>query len=86
MNELNDIEEDFELDEGEGDSDEDLFMVCPVCGSPSIYQALGMITGQHFKCPECNYSGSLVIEGNMEMVKEIREKYRKDNKNDNRKE
>ncbi|OUJ18689.1 Zn finger protein C2C2 type [Methanonatronarchaeum thermophilum] len=68
--------ENVEKEDLSGGDDEKLFMVCPVCGSPSIYQALGMIMGQHYKCPECNYSGSLVIEGNKEMVKEIREKYK----------
>ncbi|RZN61989.1 hypothetical protein [Methanonatronarchaeum sp. AMET6-2] len=62
--------------------EEKLFTICPVCGSPSIYQALGMITGQHYKCPDCNYSGTLVVEGNEKMVREIREKYNKNKKDE----
>jgi len=58
--------------------DEETFRVCPKCGDNSIYNVLGMITGQLYKCPNCGYEGALVIEGNKKLVREIRKKYEKE--------
>ncbi|MCI4434883.1 MAG: hypothetical protein RXP30_04630 [Thermoplasmata archaeon] len=38
------------------------FLVCPVCGSTNIYYEAGMIEGQKYKCNDCGYVGSFIIE------------------------
>ncbi len=35
---------------------------CPQCGSPEILPVGGMILGQIYHCPRCDYQGSLVLE------------------------
>ncbi len=35
---------------------------CPNCGSPDIVPIAGMIIGQVYHCPKCDYQGSLVFE------------------------
>jgi transposase-like protein len=35
---------------------------CPQCGSPDILPVGGMILGQVYHCPKCDYVGSLVLE------------------------
>lgn len=35
---------------------------CPMCGSVRIELAAGLITGQVYHCPACQYVGSLVLE------------------------
>jgi transposase-like protein len=35
---------------------------CPQCGSNRIYIEAGMITGQRYRCPACEYVGSFVLE------------------------
>jgi transposase-like protein len=37
-------------------------LVCPQCGSPRIALIAGSIVGQVYRCPRCNYQGSLVLE------------------------
>ncbi|MGC8565744.1 MAG: hypothetical protein ACP5R0_05140 [Thermoplasmata archaeon] len=36
--------------------------VCPVCGSTNIYYEAGMITGEKYRCNDCGYVGSFIIE------------------------
>lgn len=36
--------------------------VCPVCGSTEIYYEAGMISGEKYKCNNCGYVGSFIIE------------------------
>jgi len=37
-------------------------LVCPQCGSTSIFYEAGGITGQIYHCQKCDYVGSLVFE------------------------
>ncbi|HTT73898.1 MAG TPA: hypothetical protein VMG99_07140 [Thermoplasmata archaeon] len=37
-------------------------LLCPRCGSPEIALVGGMIIGQVYHCPKCDYLGSLVFE------------------------
>lgn len=48
--------------------------VCPKCGSKSIRQILGQITGQLYKCPDCGYQGPFIVEANEEMIEEIKKR------------
>ncbi|MDP8012172.1 MAG: hypothetical protein ACP5F1_04390 [Thermoplasmata archaeon] len=36
--------------------------ICPVCGSTDIYYEAGMITGEKYKCNNCGYVGSFILE------------------------
>lgn len=51
--------------------------VCPRCGSKAIFQILGTITGQLFRCPQCGYQGPFIVKANEEMIKKIKEDYEK---------
>jgi len=35
---------------------------CPVCGSKEVYQIVGGYIGQIYRCKNCRYRGSLVVE------------------------
>ncbi len=35
---------------------------CPMCGSARVHLIAGQILGQVYRCPDCNYQGSLVLE------------------------
>jgi transposase-like protein len=35
---------------------------CPVCGSTTIYPVTGGLFGQVYRCKECGYRGSFVLE------------------------
>jgi DNA-directed RNA polymerase subunit RPC12/RpoP len=35
---------------------------CPVCGSTTIYPVTGGVFGQVYRCKECGYRGSFVLE------------------------
>ncbi|MBP1928118.1 DNA-directed RNA polymerase subunit RPC12/RpoP [Methanolinea mesophila] len=35
---------------------------CPVCGSTTIYPVTGGVFGQIYRCKECGYRGSFVLE------------------------
>jgi transposase-like protein len=37
-------------------------LLCPKCNSPEIVLVAGMIMGQVYHCPKCDYVGSLVFE------------------------
>ena len=37
-------------------------LVCPKCFSPRIALIAGSIVGQVYRCPACDYVGSLVLE------------------------
>ena len=41
--------------------------VCPQCESIKINYVAGMITGQKYKCDNCNYIGSLIFEKDIEI-------------------
>ena len=47
-----------------------LFVTCPYCGSTRINYEAGMVTGQKYKCDECNYIGSLIFEKDVEIEDE----------------
>ncbi len=51
------------------------YKVCPKCGSKSITQVLGTITGQLYKCSKCGYYGPFIVEANEEIIEELRKKY-----------
>ncbi len=36
--------------------------ICPVCGSTHIHYVAGMVTGEKYKCENCGYIGSLIVE------------------------
>ncbi len=36
--------------------------ICPVCGSTHIHYVAGMVTGEKYKCEDCGYIGSLIVE------------------------
>ncbi len=36
--------------------------ICPICGSTHIHYVAGMITGEKYKCEDCGYIGSLIVE------------------------
>ncbi|HTY47174.1 MAG TPA: hypothetical protein VEH08_07000 [Methanomassiliicoccales archaeon] len=37
-------------------------LVCPQCGSTSIFYEAGGITGQIYHCQKCDYIGSVILE------------------------
>jgi len=43
--------------------------VCPMCGSTHIHYVAGMITGEKYKCEDCGYEGSLILEMDIEEYK-----------------
>ncbi|MFQ6050274.1 MAG: hypothetical protein ACE5K4_01130 [Candidatus Hydrothermarchaeota archaeon] len=49
-------------------------LFCPRCGSGKLKYAVDGSTVNLYKCRECGYTGSFVIEG-YELAKEIRKKY-----------
>ncbi len=52
--------------------------ICPMCGSTHIHYLAGMMTGEVFKCEDCGYIGSLIVEIDEEdyeeWLKELRDK------------
>ena len=52
--------------------------VCPICGSTRIYYVAGMITGEKYRCENCGYIGSLIVEVSEdeyeEFLREIKER------------
>ncbi len=36
--------------------------ICPKCGSTNIYYEGGMMMGEIYKCNDCGYIGSLILE------------------------
>lgn len=54
--------------------------VCPTCGSAELYYEKGEVMGAIYHCKHCDYIGTLVIEGNEEMIKELRQNYDKKGK------
>ncbi|MGD0718210.1 MAG: hypothetical protein ABSA15_01315 [Thermoplasmata archaeon] len=38
------------------------FLLCPQCRSIEVYLVAGMITGQVYRCKDCGYQGSLILE------------------------
>ncbi|MGC9122953.1 MAG: hypothetical protein ACP5IB_02620 [Thermoplasmata archaeon] len=36
--------------------------ICPECGSTRIYYLNGMISGEIYRCEDCGYIGSLILE------------------------
>jgi len=37
-----------------------------MCGSPHIHYVAGMITGEKYRCEDCGYEGSLILEMDVE--------------------
>ncbi|HIH45050.1 MAG TPA: hypothetical protein HA257_08270 [Candidatus Methanoperedenaceae archaeon] len=50
--------------------------VCPVCGESGLFYEAGGYIGAVYHCKNCGYVGSLIIEGDEEIIEEIRKKYR----------
>ncbi len=40
-------------------------LLCPSCGSPKITLIAGSILGQVYRCGQCDYVGSLVLEADV---------------------
>jgi len=40
---------------------------CPACGSPDLYEELGGYGGFRYRCKQCGYTGSFVIESEEEL-------------------
>ncbi|MDD4498214.1 MAG: hypothetical protein PHV51_08730 [Methanosarcinaceae archaeon] len=59
-------------------TDGKLVRVCPVCGSSDLYYEAGGYTGKVYHCKGCGYMGAFIVEGNEEMVEEIRAKYKRE--------
>jgi uncharacterized protein (DUF983 family) len=51
--------------------------VCPVCGSSELYYEMGGYTGKIYHCKNCDYVGSLIVEADEEMIKALKEGYKK---------
>lgn len=39
-----------------------LMLRCPQCGSTDLYQVLGGYAGMTYRCKQCGYTGSFVVE------------------------
>lgn len=50
--------------------------VCPVCGESELFYEAGGYVGAVYHCKNCGYVGSFIIEGDEDMIEEIRKKYR----------
>ncbi len=55
--------------------------ICPVCGSTRIYYVAGMITGEKYRCEDCGYEGSLIMEIDEEEYEEYLKKIREGGRN-----
>ncbi|QYZ78481.1 hypothetical protein E2N92_03075 [Methanofollis formosanus] len=40
---------------------------CPKCGSTDLYQVLGGYAGMRYRCKQCGYTGSFVVESEEEL-------------------
>ena len=47
--------------------------ICPNCGKSDLYIETGGIMGDVYHCKNCDYRGSFVIEGEEDMVEQIKE-------------
>lgn len=56
-----------------------MFKICPKCGSRKVKWIIPQ-NWSMWKCYCCGYIGP-IIEGNEEMMKEIRESYKEENEN-----
>jgi predicted RNA-binding Zn-ribbon protein involved in translation (DUF1610 family) len=52
--------------------------VCPVCGSSELYYETGGYVGKVYHCKDCNYVGALVVEADDEMIKAIKEEFKRE--------
>ena len=59
-------------------------LVCPVCYSARIVSYMGGVMGQVYRCLDCGYVGSLVLEMSFDEYVELLKKI-KHEKEDNRK-
>lgn len=41
-------------------------LLCPSCGSHRVHYEAGMVVGQLYRCRDCGYVGSLVVERDLE--------------------
>jgi predicted RNA-binding Zn-ribbon protein involved in translation (DUF1610 family) len=57
---------------------EKMVEVCPVCGSSELYYETGGAVGKVYHCKDCNYIGALVVEADDEMIKAIKEEYKRE--------
>jgi predicted RNA-binding Zn-ribbon protein involved in translation (DUF1610 family) len=58
------------------------FIVCPLCGSTRIHLVAGGMTGYLYQCRDCDYQGPIRLEANEDMVRVLREEYRKQQSGD----
>jgi ribosomal protein L37AE/L43A len=56
----------------------DEITVCPKCGSTKISWTAGGITGEVYRCNECNYVGSFILQVKPKDLVRFREELRKD--------
>ena len=54
--------------------------VCPTCGSAELFYEKGEVMGAIYHCKHCDYIGTLVVEANEELIKELRQNYEKKGK------
>jgi len=54
--------------------------VCPVCGRSELYYETGGYVGKVYHCKDCGYMGALVVEADEEMIKAIKEGYKRKKK------
>ncbi|MBO4302866.1 hypothetical protein J5839_05985 [Methanosarcinaceae archaeon] len=47
--------------------------ICPKCGKSDLYIENGGITGDVYHCKNCGYVDSFIIEGEDDMVEQIKE-------------
>ncbi len=54
--------------------------ICPQCGSLRINWIAGGIAGPVYKCDDCNYVGSFILEVNLKDLKKFQEEIRNNKK------
>ena len=47
--------------------------ICPQCGGNELYLESGGVMGGIYRCKNCTYVGTLVIEGDENLAEEIKE-------------
>ena len=48
-------------------------LICPQCGNADLYVEVGGVLGDKYHCKKCTYIGNFVIEGEEDMIDEIKE-------------
>jgi len=58
------------------------FIICPLCGSTRIHLVVGGMTGYLYRCRDCDYQGAIRLEANEDMVRAVRDEYKKQKSGD----